>query len=77
MFERPLTLVSLNIKGLRGDSHKLKEIKAWLASLSSPPQILLIQEYHLGKEGIQNSAKGIEFWKDTVFWNKGIPMGRS
>jgi hypothetical protein len=52
MFERHLTLVSLNVRGLKGDSPKPKEIKAWLASLFSPPQILLIQEHHLGKEGI-------------------------
>jgi hypothetical protein len=80
MIEKPLTLVSLNIKGLRGNLPKLKEIKAWLASLSTPPPpspILFIQEHHLGKEGIQNSAKGIEFWKGSSFWNEGIPMGRS
>jgi hypothetical protein len=52
MFERPLTLVSLNVRGLRGDSPKLREMKAWIALLPSPPQILLIQEHHLGKEGI-------------------------
>jgi hypothetical protein len=70
-------LVSLNIRGLKGGSPKPKVIKAWIASLSSPPQILLIQEHHLGKEEIQNSAKGIEFWNGTALWNEGIPMGRS
>ncbi len=75
MFERPLTLVSLNVRGLKGESPKPKEIKVWL--LSSPPQILLIQEHHLRKEGIQNSAKGIEFWNGTALWNEGIPMDRS
>jgi hypothetical protein len=69
MFERHFTLVSLNVRGLRGDLPKPKEIKVWLASFSSPPQILLIQEHHLGKEGIQNSAKGIEFWNGTALWN--------
>ncbi len=77
MFERPLMLVSLNVRGLRGDSPKLKEIKAWITSLSSPFQILLIQEHHLGKDGIQSSGKGIKFWNGTAFWNEGIPMGRS
>jgi hypothetical protein len=77
MFERPLTLASLNIRGLKGDSPKLKEIKAWMASLSPPPQILLIQEHHLGKENTQNSTKGLEFWNGTALWNEGIPMGRS
>jgi hypothetical protein len=77
MFERPITLVSLNIRGLRGDSPKPKVIKAWMASLSPTPQILLIQEHHLDKENIQNSAKGLEFWNGTALWNEGIPMGRS
>jgi hypothetical protein len=77
MSERPLTLASLNIRGLKDNSPKQKEIKAWQASLPTPPQILLIQEHHLGKEGISNAAKGIEYWKGTSFWNPGIPMGRS
>ncbi len=77
MFERPLTLASVNVRGLRRDSPKPKEIKAWMASLSSPPQVLLIQEHHLGKEDIQNSTKGLEFWNGTTLWNEGIPMGRS
>jgi len=42
MLERPLTLASFNVKGLRGDTPKPKEIKAWMASLVDPPQILLI-----------------------------------
>jgi hypothetical protein len=49
MLERPLSLVSLNVRGLRGDTPKPKEIKAWMASLVGPPQILLIQEHHLDK----------------------------
>jgi hypothetical protein len=77
MFERPLILASLNVKGLRRDSPKPKEIKAWMASLPSLPQVLLILEHHLGKEDIQNSAKGLEFWNGTALWNEGISMGRS
>jgi len=42
MIEKPLTMASFNVRGLRGDTPKLKEIKAWLASLSTPLQILLI-----------------------------------
>lgn len=67
MIEKPLTLASLDVRGLRGDSSKPKGVKAWLASLPTPLQILLIQEHHLGKEGIHNSAKGIEFWKGSSF----------
>jgi len=37
MIKKPLTLVSLNVRGLKGDSPKSKEIKTWLASLSTPP----------------------------------------
>ncbi len=77
MLERPLTLASLNIRGLRGDTPKPKEIKAWMASLADPPQILLLQEHHLCSEGVQNFRKKMEFWNGTAHWNKGIPMGRS
>jgi len=77
MIEKPMTIASLNVRGLRGDTHKPKKLKAWMASLSPPPQILLIQEHHLGKEGIKSTTKGIEFWQGTSFWNEGIPMGTS
>jgi hypothetical protein len=68
---------SLNVRGLRVNSPKQKEIKTWLASLPTPPQILLIHEHHLGKEDISNVGKGIEFWKGSSFWNSEIPMGCS
>jgi hypothetical protein len=77
MIEKPLTLVSLNVRGLRGGTAKPKEIRAWLASLQTPPQILLIQEHDIGKDDNQNSAKGLEFWRGSSFWNEGIPIGRS
>ncbi len=77
MIEKPLTLSSFNVRSLRDNSPKPKEIKAWLASLPAPLQILLIHEHHLRKEGIHNSAKGIEYWKGSSFWNEGIPMGCS
>jgi hypothetical protein len=66
MTEKALTLASLNVRGLRGNTTKPKEIKVWLASLPTPPQ-----------EGVQISAKGIEFWQGNSFWNEGIPMGHS
>ncbi|CAK9195834.1 unnamed protein product [Sphagnum troendelagicum] len=77
MLERPLMLASLNVRGIRGDTPKQKEIKAWMASLADPPQILLIQEHHLCKEGIQKFGKKMEFWNGTALWNEGIPMDRS
>jgi len=77
MFERPLTLASLNVRGLRGDTPNPKEIKAWMASLADPLQILLIQEHHLCKKGVQKFRKKMEFWNGTALWNEGIPMGRS
>jgi hypothetical protein len=52
MIEKPLSLVSLNVRGLRGDTLKPKDIKAWMDSLVAPPQILLLQEHHLNKEGV-------------------------
>jgi hypothetical protein len=77
MTEKPLTLVSLNVRGLRGGTTKPKEIRAWLTSLQTPPQVVLIQEHHMGKDDNHDSAKGIEFWRGSSFWNEGIPMGRS
>jgi exonuclease III len=77
MTERPLTIVSLNVRGLGRDSTKQKLIKTWLSSLQNPPQILLIQEHHLDEQGTTNSTKGIEFWQGRAFWNPGIPMGNS
>jgi hypothetical protein len=77
MTDKPLTLASLNVRGLRGGPTKPREIKTWLALLPTPPQILLLQEHHLGKEGIQDFTRGIELWKGSAFWNEGIPMGRS
>jgi hypothetical protein len=32
MIEKPLTLVSFNVRGVRGGTAKPKEIRAWLAS---------------------------------------------
>lgn len=77
MTEKPLTIASLNVRGLRNGTHKPKQIKAWLASLSPPPQVILIQEQHLRKEGIKNICNDIEFWQGISFWNEGIPMGTS
>ncbi|CAM6009036.1 unnamed protein product [Sphagnum balticum] len=77
MTEKALTLASLNVRGLRGGTSKPKEIKAWLVSFPTPPQIVLIQEHHLEKEDAQGFAKGIKFWHGNSFWNEGIPMGRS
>jgi hypothetical protein len=62
---------------MRGGTAKPKEIKAWLASLQNPPHISLIQEHHLGKDDNQSSAKGLEFWRGSSFWNESIPLGRS
>jgi hypothetical protein len=75
MTERPLTLASLNVRGFGKDSPKQKVIKAWVASLQTPPQILLLQEHHLDVADTTNSMKGIKFWKGRAFWNPGIPMG--
>jgi hypothetical protein len=77
MSERPLTIVSLNVRGLGKDSNKQKLIRTWLASLRNPPQILLIQEHHLDKQGTTNSTRGLNFWQGKAFWNPGIPMGAS
>jgi hypothetical protein len=77
MFEKPLTLVSLNVRGLKCNKAKPKQIKAWLGSLANPLQIVLLQEHHIGDLDSRNPVRGVEFWKGEAFWNKGIPMGRS
>jgi len=77
MSERPLTIVSLNVRGLGKDSNKQKLIRTWLASLQNPPQILLIQEHHLDEQGTANATSGLDFWQGKSFWNLGIPMGTS
>jgi hypothetical protein len=77
MSEQPLTIVSLNVRGLGKDSNKQKLIRTWLASLQSPPQILLIQEHHLDEQGTANSTRGLDFWQGKSFWNPGIPLGTS
>jgi exonuclease III len=77
MSERPLTIVSLNVRGLGKDSNKQKLIRTWLASLQNPPQILLIQEHHLDEQRTANATSGLDFWQGKSFWNPGIPMGTS
>jgi hypothetical protein len=67
MSDRPLTVISLNVKGLGKDSAKQKIIKTWLSSLQNPPQVLLVQEHHLDKEGVTNSTKGLEVWQGKAF----------
>jgi hypothetical protein len=75
MSEQPITIISLNVRGLGKDSNKQKLIRTWLASLQNPPQILLIQEHHLDEQGTANSTRGLDFWQGKSFWNPGIPMG--
>jgi len=72
-----MTIASLNVKGLGRDSPKQKLIKTWVASLQTPPHILLLQEHHLDELGVANLTKGNEFWQGKAFWNPGIPMGSS
>jgi hypothetical protein len=74
MTEKALTLASLNVKGLRGNSTKPKEIKVWLASLPTPPQIILFEEHHLGKESrppqrASNSGKGTPSGMKAYPWD--------
>jgi hypothetical protein len=65
------------VRGLGKNSSKQKEIRSWFSSLVPTPQILLLQEHHLGETDYSNSTKGIQFWNGTSFWNYGLPMGRS
>jgi hypothetical protein len=67
MSDKPITIASLNIRGLGKDSPKQKLIRTWIASLPKPPQILLVQEHHLDTSGVSNATKGIEFWQGKAF----------
>jgi hypothetical protein len=77
MNRKSTTIASLNVRSLRKNSPKPKEMRTWVSSLATPPQILLLQEHHLGEVECLTSTKGIELWKGASFWNPGIPMGRS
>jgi hypothetical protein len=61
MNKKPITITSLNVRSLRNNSLKQKEIKAWVTSLAMPPQIMLLQEHHLGEVDCLTSTKGVEF----------------
>jgi hypothetical protein len=76
MIEKPLTLVSLNIKGLRGNLPKLKEIKAWLASLSTPPpppQSFSFKSTTLGRKESRIPPKELSFGKAAHSGTKESP----
>jgi hypothetical protein len=75
MNKKAIIIASLNVRNLGKNSSKQKEIRAWVTFLAMPPQILLLQEHHLGEMDCFISTKGIEFWNGTSFWNHGIPMG--
>jgi hypothetical protein len=62
MLERPLSLVSLNVRDLRGDTPKPKEIKAWMASLSPPLKSYLYRSTTWAKK---------EFKAPGRRWNSG------
>jgi len=61
MFEKTLTVVSLNVRGMKVKKTKPKQVKAWLVSLPTPPQVILLQEHHLGKVDAWDPARGVEF----------------
>jgi hypothetical protein len=59
MNKNAITIASLNVRSLGKNSPKQKEIKAWVTSLAMPPQILLLQEHHMGEVDCLSSTKGI------------------
>jgi hypothetical protein len=58
MNKKPLTVASLNVKGLGKNSSKQKEIHSWISSLVPTLQILFLHEHHLGEINCSNSTKG-------------------
>jgi len=77
MFEKTLTVVSLNVRGMKVKKTKPKQVNAWLASLPTPPQVILLQEHHLGKVDARDPARGVKFWQGESLWNEGVPVGPS
>jgi hypothetical protein len=75
MSKKVITIASLNVRSLRKNFPKQKEIRAWVTSLAMPPQILLLQKYHMGEADCFILTKGVEFWKGAFFWTHSIPMG--
>jgi hypothetical protein len=67
MNKKAITITSLNMRSIGKNFSKQKEIKAWVTSLAMPPQILLLQEHHLGEANCLTSTKGVEFWKGASF----------
>jgi hypothetical protein len=76
MNKKAITITSLNVRSLGKNSPKQKEIRGWVTSLAMLPQIMLLQEHHLGEADYLTSTKGVELWKGASFWNHNIPMGR-
>jgi hypothetical protein len=67
MNRKAITIASLNVRSLGKKSPKQKEIRTWVSSPATPPQILLLQEHHLGEAKCLTSTKRIEFWKGASF----------
>lgn len=67
-------LVSFNVSGLSLRRCKIeKNQKTWFLTLSTPLQIIILQEHHLNDKDYQNGTKGIDFLKGMFFWNPTIP----
>ncbi|CAM6013462.1 unnamed protein product [Sphagnum balticum] len=75
MIEKPLTLTSLNVRGLRGDSPKPKEIKAWLASLPTPLKSSSSKNIVLGRKAFIVPPKELSFGKAAPSGMKESPWG--
>jgi hypothetical protein len=61
MNKKAITIASLNVKSFEKNTPKQKEIRAWVIFLTMPPQILLLQEHHLGEANCLSSTKEVEF----------------
>jgi hypothetical protein len=66
MFKKTLTMVSLNVRGMKVKKTKPKQVKVLLSSLPTPPQVIILQEHHLGKVEAQDPARGVEFWARRI-----------
>ncbi len=66
MNKKAITIASLIVRSAGKNSPKQKEIKAWVTSLTMPPQTLLLHKHHMGKVDYLISTKGVDSRKEPL-----------
>jgi hypothetical protein len=61
MFEKTLIIVSLNVRGMKVKKTKPKHVKAWLSSLPTPPQVILLRSTTSGRWKLKTLLEGLSY----------------